>query len=429
MNFLKGFSLTALASLVITVVAFVNNLIITRQIGPEGRGQYSVLYSLVLLLSLLFGEGIRRSNTIFVGKNKNTLNFLVIQTIVYSILIGAILILVLNTFSVWKEFLPGISKHLILITLIIAAFTILSQALQALFLGLENIYFFNLLQFLTLAAVLVINFFGVYFFNFGLEEVIYSLLIGTFFSVTVGLFKLNPKFSKVKFKNFFEGGFLALSSKSTFAALLIFVMLRSDIFLVNYFLGPVQAGLYNIAALFSEIIQKLPNVAGPLLISKSVNSSIEKSTAFTAQLVRIIILINLIVIIILYLIGYNLIVFLFKIEFAQSYDVLVFYLPGILAIGPGSIIYSFFMSQSFPPKIFLINGSMSLVNFILNIFLIPKYGIIAAASISSLSYFGWSLLYMVYFHKYTKVRYLDLIFVKKTDFAYLINYYFRFRER
>ena len=108
MQFLKDFSITSITSVVITLIALFNNIIITRQIGPDGRGIYSVVSNLVILLGLIFGEGIRRSNTILIGKIKSDLNKLINDTLLYTFFLSIIFIIIYFNSFLWKVLLPNI---------------------------------------------------------------------------------------------------------------------------------------------------------------------------------------------------------------------------------------------------------------------------------------------------------------------------------
>ena len=80
MNFSKGFSLSFISTLIITVVTFFYNILITRQLGPEGRGKYAILITMVLLFTFLLGEGLRKSNTLLSAKSKDNIRILLYKT-------------------------------------------------------------------------------------------------------------------------------------------------------------------------------------------------------------------------------------------------------------------------------------------------------------------------------------------------------------
>lgn len=420
-NFLKDFSLTSFSTVILTALAFFNNIIITRQIGPDGRGKYAIVSNLVILLALLLGEGIRRNNTLLVPEFKSKLNVIITQNAIYvfaSLIIFGIFYL-LRDF--WTIILPNISTYLLLLGLIISLFTIFWQSLQAIFLGLQNILNYNILQLLPISTTFLINAIGIYFFDFGLISIITSLLIGTVLTSIVGLY-LVRKDLRFQFPDrLMRKRSYSVIFKSTFSATQLFLIIRGDIFLVNFFLGSIAAGIYSVAALFSELLQKFPNIAGLLLISKSVADKSENPVVNTSRLSRVIFFINFLAVLVLFFFGKFIVVFLFGFKFVESYQVILYLIPALFFFGSGSIFYSYFISKSYPVYALIINAIVSIFNITLNLIFIPVYGLAAAAVICSLTYFLWTVLYCIYFHHHTKTPYAEIFFIQKQDFKYLMG--------
>lgn len=422
MTFLKNFWITGSTTLVITILAFLNNIIVTRTLGPEGRGVYAVISNLVLFLVLIFGEGIRRSNTILAGKNENLVRTLFSQTLTYSLLIFILFSISYFFRFLYDDYLPNISSILLLITFLITIMTILWQSNQAVFLGLQKILEFNILSFVQVACFLLINIFGIWLFNFDLEEIILSLFLSGLITFIISLFYLKSltlKLKEIEKINLKQLTFLGI--KSTYAAGSMFLTLRSTIFFINYFLNPFQAGIYAVAALFSEIMQKVPNVVGALVISKTVSDNSNKPAYDSMRIVRIVFLFNTIIVIALFFLGGIIIKILFGPEFSSSFIPLKLLLPAILFLGPGAILYAYYMGKAFPSAILWINGLVSLIHIILNLLFVPTYGIYAAAVICSVTYFIWSTSVIILFHFDTKKPITEILFCKKEDFTYIYS--------
>ena len=421
MPFLKDFSITSFTSLIVTLVALLNNIIITRQIGTEGRGIYSVISNIILLLGLLFGEGLRRSNTILVGKNSSNLNKLINDTLLFSILLSVIFILIYFSKSLWNQFIPNLTNEYIILTLIISVLSIIWIAYQAIFLGLQKILKFNIIQLTSVVSFFVFTAIGIYLFDFNLMSIIIGLAVSSLLTslLCIILFIKNYNYKFHLKINFLNKNFFLISQKSTISAIEIFLLYKGDIFIINFFLGAVQTGLYSIAALFSEFIQRFTNVLGVLLVSKTVNDKTGVIFNNTAKVVRVAFAINLMIIIILFFVGRYLIVLFFGNGFQFSFHILLFLMPGLLFFGPGSLLYSFFIGRGYPKEVIIINASCSLLNIILNAILIPKFGVIIAASISSITYFIWTISLIFLFNISTKIPIKDVILIKKEDISYL----------
>lgn len=423
MKFIRDFSFSSITMVIITIIVLLNNIIITRHLGPEGRGKYSVILNLIILLSLFFGEGTRKINLLMVSKNKNSVKKLLNQANIFNLLISLLLIsLYYSLQDIWNQLLPNISSQLLIFSIIIVSFTIFSQSIQAFFLGLNKIYNYNLMQILSVILTFFVNLFGIYFLNFTLLDIILSILLGLLISSVIGYLILLKDTNKSKVESAsLEKKSLSIGIKSTIAGIFLFIIFRGDIFLVNYFLGASAAGLYSVALLFSELMQKIPNVSGPLLIAKTVGTADVIATENTTKLVRTLFFINLVAVLFLAASGYFIIIILFGKAFGYSYNLLLLLLPAILVFGPTSMIYSYFISKSYPIKSIIINLVAALFNIILNIIFIPIYGLISVPIISSFTYILWLILYSNYFSKNSDITYKDIFILQKRDFIYIIS--------
>lgn len=422
MNFFKSFLITSSTTIIATLLAIINNVIVTRALGPEGRGVYAVISNLVIFLALIFGEGIRRSNTIFAGKNNKLVRTLLFQTLVYSILILIFLSISYFYRFLYSNYLPNVTSTLLLIAFLITLMTIVWQSNLAIFLGLQKILEFNLLTFIQVASFLLLNIIGILLFNFNLEEIVLNLLVSCIVTIVLSLYYLKPmavKSKKDEKINLKQVAFLGI--KSTYASGSMFLTLRSTIFFINFFLNPFQAGIYAVAALFSEIMQKVPNVLGVIVISKTVADNSNKPADDSTRIVRMVFLFNLIVVIGLFFLGGIIIKILFGTEFLSSFMPLKLLLPAILFLGPGAILHAYYMGKAFPSAILWINGLVSLIHIILNLLFVPTYGILAASLICSITYFIWSASIIILFHIDTKKPINEILFCKKEDFIYIFG--------
>jgi len=424
MSFIKDFWLSITSTILMTGIAFFNNVIITRHLGPDGRGKYSVIIYMVLLLTLFLGEGIRRRNTIILGKNNRTISTIFIQSLILIIPVVILLSILYYSSFLLDYFLPNVSNKLLLLAFSSAIFIILWQSIQAVYLGIQNIFFFNLLQIVSVFTAFLLNVIGIYLLNFGLTEIVLNFLFSAIitFLLAAWLFRDNMKLS-MNFKLSAIKDSTPILFKSTASVFVLYLLLRSDIFIINYFLGSVAAGLYSIAILFSELFQKIPNTLGPLVISRTVNDDSTKNIFDVVRLVRFTFFINLILILILSIWGKELIILLFKSEFAYAFEALKYLFPALIFLGPGGIIYSYFIGRAFPLKPIIISGIIAAFSILLNLHFVPKYGIIASAAISSIVYILWSLSLLIYFKTKHKVKLSDLIFIKKNDAVYILSYF------
>ena len=331
MNFKKEFSLTGIISIAIAVAAFINNIIVTRQIGVESRGKYAIILNLVMLLSLFLGEGLRKSNTILVADKQNKLKDFLSLNFVALLTIFIIFIVVLNLPKIRTRFFPNITSLQFLFGLIITILTIGWQGIQALFLGERKIKYYNNIQAIPVFVTLLINIIGIYLFGFVLNEILLVVLISSFLSFSYGLYVYRGQIKGIVQINIqlLKQSFM-LSTRSTFVAIFFFILIRGDIFLINYFLGSVAAGLYSIAVLFVDVAQRVPNFLGPLFISRTLNDDYTSSVINAVKLTRVLFAFNLILALVLLISAHLIIKFLFGEDFYGSITSLLYLLPAIV---------------------------------------------------------------------------------------------------
>jgi len=419
MSFFKEFWITGSAHILHLIVSFFNTIIVTRYLGPEGRGKYTVVTNFIVFLSLIFGEGIRRKNTILVGKNREYLTKLILQTFSTGLLITFFFSLVFFTKECWHFLIPNISAGIFAIALLTSLFSILWQAIQALHLGLKNILDFNVLQVLSVAVVLIVNLTGIYLLNFTLTEILGSILFGSLITFFFGIYGFRKNLNFGKAVHSFESTGISIIVKSTVSALLILIILKGDLFLINFYLGAEQTGIYSVPVIFSDLVQKIPTVLGLLVISRTVNDNLGDNLLNTAKIVRVIFFVNILISLTLLILGKEIILLLFSVKFVESYKVLIYLIPAFIFFGPGAVIYSYFIGRAFPKQVIIINCLIAIFNIGLNIIFIPVYGIKASALISSSTYFIWTLIYLVYYKKSSRLLYKDLLIIKNEDIRYL----------
>lgn len=431
MNFVKGFSLTSITSIIVTLLAMFNNIVITRHLGPSGRGKYVILSNIIILVSLVLGEGIRRTNTILVGNERRNIHKINFLNFIYVLSLCLITIIFFAFTNIWYYYLPNIENNLVYITIFIALLMVYWQSIQAMLLGLEKIYEYNIVQILFTSSVLTINLFGILFYNFDLFEILLSNLIA---SVIVLISCL--KISRFEFKiqhldfNYIRINSIPLILKSTILAIFSFLTLKGDIFLINFFLGTSKAGIYSIAGIFLDVFQKIPNAIGQIVISKTAKGNSNNNRINISRVVRVVIFTNIFIVIILFFLSKNIIILLFGESFIDSYIPLCYLLPSFVLYSPGSIIQAYFIGKGYPNAIIIINVITFLINILANFLLIPHYGIIIAALISSVTYLFWAISLLSLFHRDTQITWVDILFIKKNDIMYInsklkITHYFK----
>ena len=463
MRFLHSFSLRLFSDGLVVAAALGNQTLISRVLGPKGKGHYALLSTTVRLLVVVFGEALARSNPYFVGRDPKKLAPLSTNALCYGMAVVFFLSGIFlggARFSLWPD--AGGPSVLWLLAFWVAALTVLYRGLHSLFLGLERMGPYNVLPVVFALAYLIGNGIALKGLDKGLAGVMASWLFAGILTFLL-TFWLLRRVSDTKFQRNQhtaeeeqESGRLPMAGdgggnpqseirnpkseclaaeflwspdrrlffrsmrfglKAMLISLLLVLLFRADVYLVRYFLGAAATGIYSNAIVFAEMLQKIPNVAGTVLFSKIVAQGGEERDRLTARVSRSIFVLTLVAAGGLALVGNRLIPLVFGVEFEGAYVPLLYMLPGVVAMASGSVINTNLWVQGYPPQAVIAPSAAVCTNVVLNILLIPRFGLIGAGIATSVAYTLWAGLLFAYFSKKTSIAFRELVMVRISDFG------------
>jgi stage V sporulation protein B len=400
MSLFRIFTLSFFAEGIIVAVGFVNSIIITRALGVRGRGQYSLTMTLITVLSLVLGDGLCRAYTYLAGKDESNLRALFQNLIFYfGSMIVVLLFIPIAFASIFEKILPGLSNAFIVIAAITVPLLIVQRALNALMLGLRRYNYYNLFLVLPFLFYLLLNIYITRIGQVSAERVIvnylYAVILacGIIFYIFIRREKLRFRFDRLMARESWDAG-----SKAAISHVSLFLLFRIDILLINLYLGVAAAGLYSIAVLLAELLQKMANTAGNVIFPQIAGNSNDAGKSLTGQVWKFITLFGLCFSALMIFIGRPLIVLLFKKEFAPAATALFWLLPGTIVMSGAKILNFSLWARGFP-RITAIAPMIALIsNVVLNIAMIPKLGIDGAAIATSISFIIYGVLLSTYYY-------------------------------
>lgn len=404
MGFFKIFSISLFSQGAVLFIGFINSIIITRNLGVDGRGQYAIAMNVITILALVFGDGLYRSNTYLVSIERKNLSPLftngTLAVMIFSSLLLSLPFLIGR--NLIEIVLPGLNPTLISLAILIVTPVIYLRSVEGLLLGLQKYYVFNSLVVAPLFLYMLFNI-GLFFFTFFTPaRVLANYLVAMGIVVMLSLFWLLSS-EKVKFKPNWKIGRESITKglKASTSHICLFLLFRVDIFLLNYFLGIKQAGLYSIAVLISELLQKMANTSATVIFPKLTGKQSIEGRRLSLNVLTFILLVGIIFSMFIVIFGKQIIILLYKKKFAESAGPLYFLLPGTVIMAGGKIMLFSLWAQNFPRITVIVPLLTFFLNTALNLLLIPKFGINGAAISTSLSYtiFGIALGGYYFTHK------------------------------
>jgi O-antigen/teichoic acid export membrane protein len=178
------------------------------------------------------------------------------------------------------------------------------------------------------------------------------------------------------------------------AMVLLFLHLRADMFMLNSMAGPAALGLYSLSVTLAETIQLGTDSVAIAILPRQMGNSLQEAAIMALRAARIAALISAGFIVGWAIVGFPLIVFAFGRPFAGSYLPLLVLLPGVAFMGMQRVCGGPVLRAGRPSRIVWINILSLTLNVVLNLWWIPRWGAAGAAAASTCSYALGAMLFL-----------------------------------
>jgi O-antigen/teichoic acid export membrane protein len=401
------------------VFAFCSTIIIARAFGPAGKGIFTMV-AFFPTLALNFGHlGLGNANTYLISQDKEKTKNSFYNSFWYGLIIGSLFII---TFALFYRLFPhellgqgNIGTRYFLFSLFVIPFMLWENFYQGIFVGRQEFKLFNIINILSkvllfcgLIVLIFILKWEMYF------SIIYYLCLMMFPAFVYSVYFLKHYGFPFKFnKQIFSLG-INFGIRSYLACLLAFLIFRSDIYLINLFLGLKETGLYSLSTGFGDALLLIASSVSLVLFPK-ITENQERGLAMTLKVSRIISFIIGSIIIFGLIFGGWFIPLVFGESFRASLPAFYVLLFAIYFWSIINFLGQFFASKGYPWFAIWIWLPGLILNILLNIIFIPKYGIIAAALTSLTAYLLIFILHFVYIQKYNKISFWQIFIPNKLE--------------
>jgi len=380
------------------LLSLITSVLIARMLGPEGRGIFAIAFS-ILAIGVQFGNlGLHTSNTYLVAKDVKSLPQLLTNTLVISIgLGGSLAVLTWLIFYFWPS-LPPIKGFILTLALGLIPFHLASLLLRNLLLGLQDIKAFNKVELFSKILTLLLLFI-LYFLNSVTVEIVFAVgMLGIMVGCIWAFWSLRKHFTHIAppsisvFKESIGYGF-----KTYLACFFAFMVLRADLLMINSMLDTGQAGYYSVASTLADLLYLLPTAIGTILFPKLSSIGSEKDKwAMTQKVMWISGLILVPVILTITLLAHPIILFFYGKSFELAVYPFMILCIAMFFYGVNNILSIHLASVGMPWFAVYIWVIASALNIVLNLYLIPTYGV-SGAAFSSLICYSMVLLFQLLF--------------------------------
>jgi len=377
MSFVKN-TLSVFGTRVLMIfLSLLGGIIVARMLGPGNRGMLEILSTVPFLIVSFGNLGIGNANLYFLAKKKYPIEKIVANTVAISILLGTLLLFL--SFLLVSLLSDSVFKDIPVMYSIIAFSPIPLMLFQRyseyIFLGEELIGLRNRLNIIPGISYFLLVLLLVVLMKKEVTGVLFAQLSSAIIAFVLGVILLKKisligfQFDWQLFKKSVSYGIVPF-----FALVILNLNFKADIFLIKYFLDNVQVGYYSLGVSLGEKIWLVPEAIGLVLFSKVSNIDTDEAN-------------------------------LFKIL-----------LPGIVAMTLFLLVHSDLTGRGKAKITFMVFSFALLINVLLNVLLIPQFGINGAAMASSVSYSVGAIWLCFFFAKETGLGVSDILFFKREDY-------------
>lgn len=422
---LNNVSFTFGTRIIILLLSVLIGIIIARTLGPSGKGLLAIIAMAGTVVLSLGNLGIGAFNAYAISNKSVEKKDIIANSFWLGLIIGIICFLIVSIFAFGSPiFFRNIPRSYLLIYLLSLPFVFWSNFFNSILTGEQkfrklNIFAIiaqaiNLIGVILLLLIFKLNVFYVLIW-YVLVNIISALMPMGFFFLTDGL-HLNFNLRVLKKS-------LNYGVKICLTGIFAFLILRVDLYMVNFFRGMTEAGLYSLASSFGDIFFILPFSIVSVVFPKINTEGESKKESITKYSRISLFLVFLMAIGALFFIR-PVIGLLFGKEFLASVRPIILLLPGLIAWSLITVLSQYFFSIGYPFKLTICWFLVAVLNIILNFIYIPQYGMAAAALSSSVTYLLALCFHYYFFNKETGMSFYDIFIPRKAE---IINIFERIK--
>ncbi len=372
----------------VALVGLAASVLISRGLGPEGRGEYYLPIVAASTMVVLCKLGVEQANVFLFGSRRVPIGHLFGQNGLLALVTGTLgLALLLQAPSASPALFGSTPRTVLLLAALTVPFSLHSQLSAGLLTLVGRVtwqFWVALLAGLGQLALL-----GCLFLTGHLEirlVLAINLANGVFgWTLTVwAAHRRGEPWIRV------DRGLLAVTLKHSLvlyvAMVLYWLHFRLDMFMVQGVVGATGLGLYSLSVVLAETVLLATESVAVAVLPRQMDNTLEEAASLALNAARVNGVLALACCGLWVMLGGFAIRVLFGAEFSPAYQPLVALLPGIFFLSMERVCSGPTLRSGRPMWIAGIYGISLLCNAALNMWWIPLWGISGAALASSVSY-------------------------------------------
>lgn len=404
-------------------LGIITSVVINRALLPEGKGNLATFMVGVEMITLFSTFGLQKALVYEVGQNKGhrdvVANAFTIS-LANGILVG--LLALVAVFATGSTLFGDLTTTAMLLAVPSAMFIALMGFLEGIVRGLNRIWHCNVAAILNRLVYLGVPLFGVITQTITLEGVIFGYMLSNLITAAYYYFVIRGDFDGLKilrdgFKRLFSYGL-----KYLLYSLVSNLHNRIDVLIIGILLTQTQVGFYSTAVGLAQMLWNLPTAISFVVMPHIANKvKGDDSSLQTARIARVSLIILFVMALALALVAPLVISLLYGDDFLPSVPALQYLLPGIVTFSTVRILGGHLVGRGRIVALTVVSTIILVVNVIMNLILIPAWGVVGASISSSVTYTINAILFAWLLSQEGYLRPIDVLLPKREDFAVLIQ--------
>lgn len=383
------------SSMAVLLLHFLQKPIVARYLGPDGLGLFSMVTMIAGIIVLIAGMGIDIAVVKYVAEYKNDKNRLhavfssaFITVAIFGVAASIVLFVLSDKFA--SIFDMSSLSPLLKIYAFVFPFSLTYGIILGVLNGLREMKYYSIIK--TLYGILMFLFILTFLFlGFGVEGAVIGAMLALIVATLIAGIIIK-KFVHFTISDYRKNTKMLTSFGSRLVGVNMIGQIYHyiDILMIGYFLTSTDVGYYAVAMSLSRFFWLVPGamatVAYPTISEcwakndiQAINKLVDKATKYSAC---ILVFAGMSVI----FFAKDIITFLFTSEFLPAVLPLTILIIGTVTSGILKSVGGIFASVGKVNVVLKISAIGAVVDIILNIALIPTYGIIGAATATTAAY-------------------------------------------
>lgn len=382
---------------VVVAVGIVNGILLARVLGPAGKGDYYLLVLLPTTMSILLQLGLPQAFEFFAarGQTAGLTGKSFVLTAVLSIIGLAVVVVFLPILQ--GAILHGIGTELVLLALCVLPFILQAPLSAAIVIGRQAVRWYAAIYLCQPLSTTILLAILVWALGWGVPGAILVVVLVAVINAigfTIGAIRVSrtvpqpgtaPVHELVSYGLRFYPGSLA-----------DFFDYRTDAYLIAFLIAnPAESlGYYSLSVALAEMVFLFPSVVATIFFPHVAGSNREDADRQVALVSRVTLIVSGAFALLLIPVAIAMIWTVLP-AFGQSIPPFLVLLPGVVALSGAKVVGGYVTGIGRPGICSIVSVIALAVNVVVNLALIPRLGIIGAATASLVSYTLSSLLLTV----------------------------------